>query len=76
MVYSLGYAACRFYETKLKSPQEVKEKTINDLQKQSQQYLETAIAQQVVMDRILAPQLPLKLKIPHNLAPILVKITG
>lgn len=53
MVYSLGYAACRFYETKLKSPQEVKSKTINDLQKQSQQYLETAIAQQVVMDRIL-----------------------
>ncbi|WP_009633296.1 EcsC family protein [Synechocystis sp. PCC 7509] len=53
MVYSLGYAACRFYETKLKSPQEVKAKTINDLQKQSQQYLEVAIAQQVIMDRIL-----------------------
>ena len=53
MVYSLGYAACRFYETKLKSPQSVKAQTINDLQKQSNEYLETAIAQQVVMDRIL-----------------------
>ena len=53
MLYSLGYAACRFYETKLKSPQEVKSKSINELQKQSQKYLETAISQQVVMDRIL-----------------------
>jgi uncharacterized protein (DUF697 family) len=53
MVYSLGYAACRFYETKLKPAQEVKSKTINELQKQSQQYLEVAIAQQVIMDRIL-----------------------
>ncbi len=53
MVYSLGYAACRFYETKLKSPQAVKSQTINDLQKQSNEYLETAISQQVIMDRIL-----------------------
>ncbi|MBA2748999.1 MAG: EcsC family protein [Tatlockia sp.] len=53
MLYSLGYAACRFYETKLRSPEQVKSKVISDLQQQSQQYLETAIAQQVVMDRIL-----------------------
>jgi len=53
MLYSLGYAACRFYETKLKSPQEAKSKTINDLKQQSEKYLETAIAQQVVMDQIL-----------------------
>ncbi len=53
MLYSLGYAACRFYEAKLKSPQQVESTTINDLKQQSDKYLETAIAQQVVMDRIL-----------------------
>lgn len=53
MLYSLGYAACRFYEAKLKSPQKVESTTINDLKQQSEKYLETAIAQQVVMDRIL-----------------------
>lgn len=53
MLYSLGYAACRFYETKLRSPEQVKSKVMNDLQQQSEKYLETAIAQQVVMDRIL-----------------------
>ena len=53
MMYSLGYAACRFYETKLRSPEDVKSKAMDDLQQQSAKYLETAIAQQVVMDRIL-----------------------
>ncbi|PSB34589.1 EcsC family protein [Chlorogloea sp. CCALA 695] len=53
MLYSLGYAACRFYETKLRSPEDVKSKAMDDLQQQSAKYLETAIAQQVVMDRIL-----------------------
>lgn len=54
MLYSLGYAACRFYESKLKSPEAVTSKeTLQTLKQQSDQYLETAIAQQTVMDRIL-----------------------
>jgi len=54
MLYSLGYAACRFYEAKLKSPEILNSKTgIAQLEQQSKKYLETAIAQQAVMDRIL-----------------------
>jgi uncharacterized protein (DUF697 family) len=54
MLYSLGYAACRFYEVKQKSPAAVTtEETLADLKKQSENYLETAIAQQAVMDQIL-----------------------
>ena len=54
MLYSLGYAACRFYESKLKSPADATSKeTLQTLKQQSDQYLETAIAQQTVMDRIL-----------------------
>lgn len=54
MLYSLGYAACRFYEAKLDANTSVtSEATITDLQRQSEQYLETAIAQQAVMDQIL-----------------------
>lgn len=54
MLYSLGYAACRFYEAKVKSPAEVTSKaTLANLKEQSNKYLETAIAQQVVMDQIL-----------------------
>ncbi|MEA5564188.1 hypothetical protein [Anabaena sp. UHCC 0399] len=54
MSYSLGYAACRFYEAKLdesvslESPQ-----TLANLKAESEKYLETAIAQQAVMDKIL-----------------------
>ncbi|MDF2387465.1 hypothetical protein JMG10_38820 [Nostoc ellipsosporum NOK] len=54
MIYSLGYAACRFYEAKLDasvslaSPQ-----TLTTLKQESEQYLETAIAQQSIMDQIL-----------------------
>lgn len=54
MSYSLGYAACHFYEAKLdesvslESPQ-----TLVNLKAESEQYLETAIAQQAVMDQIL-----------------------
>ncbi|UKO96342.1 EcsC family protein [Nostoc sp. UHCC 0870] len=54
MSYSLGYAACRFYEAKLdesvslESPQ-----TIATLKAESEKYLETAIAQQAIMDKIL-----------------------
>jgi len=53
MLYSLGYAACRFYEAKVKSPEPVDAQTLGNLQQQSQEYLKTAIAQQVVMDQIL-----------------------
>lgn len=54
MLYSLGYAACRFYEAKQKSPDaETSQETLQTLQQQSEKYLETAIAQQTVMDRIL-----------------------
>ena len=55
MIYSLGYAACRFYEAKLDSSISLtSEATVTALQEQSETYLETAIAQQVVMDQILA----------------------
>ena len=58
MLYSLGYAACRFYEAKLKSPDAVSDKqTLDTLKQQSEKYLETAIAQQIVMDRILVNML-------------------
>lgn len=54
MLYSLGYAACRFYEAKLKSPETIKSKAgMAQLEQQSKKYLETAIAQETVMDRIL-----------------------
>ncbi|MEH2119180.1 YcjF family protein [Nostoc sp.] len=54
MIYSLGYAACRFYEAKLdestslESPQ-----TLATLKAESEKYLESAIAQEAVMDQIL-----------------------
>jgi uncharacterized protein (DUF697 family) len=54
MIYSLGYAACRFYEAKLdestslNSPQ-----TLANLKAESEKYLEKAIAQEGVMDQIL-----------------------
>lgn len=55
MLYSLGYAACRFYEAKLNpSVSLTSETTVTTLQEQSEAYLERAIAQQVVMDQILA----------------------
>ncbi len=54
MLYSLGYAACRFYETKLNSPASVtSEETLESLKQQSDKYLETALAQQTIMDQIL-----------------------
>ncbi|MEH2310336.1 MAG: EcsC family protein [Nostoc sp.] len=54
MIYSLGYAACRFYEAKLdestslESPQ-----TLATLKAESEKYLQSAIAQEAVMDQIL-----------------------
>lgn len=53
MLYSLGYAACRFYEAKLKSPDAMNLKDIAAIEQQSKKYLKTAIAQETVMDRIL-----------------------
>lgn len=54
MVFSLGYAACRFYETKLDASKSLNsEQTIEKLQQQSANYLQTAIAQEAVMDQIL-----------------------
>ncbi len=54
MIYSLGYAACRFYEAKLdESKSLTSEETLAELKQQSDRYLETAIAQQAIMDQIL-----------------------
>ncbi|MFN6567485.1 EcsC family protein [Dendronalium sp. ChiSLP03b] len=54
MIYSLGYAACRFYEAKLdESVSLTSPQTLASLQQQSEKYLETAIAQQSIMDQIL-----------------------
>ncbi|RAM48476.1 MAG: hypothetical protein C6Y22_27465 [Hapalosiphonaceae cyanobacterium JJU2] len=54
MIYSLGYAACRFYEAKLdESKSLTSEETLAELKQESENYLETAIAQQTVMDQIL-----------------------
>lgn len=54
MIFSLGYAACRFYETKLDASESLNsEETIAKLQEQSENYLEKAIVQEAVMDQIL-----------------------
>ncbi|MDH6055808.1 hypothetical protein [Umezakia ovalisporum] len=54
MIYSLGYAACRFYEATLdESTSLTAPETLATLQAKSDQYLETALAQKAVMDQIL-----------------------
>ena len=54
MIYSLGYAACRFYEAKLDASKSLNsEETLEELKQESEKYLETAIAQEAVMDQIL-----------------------
>ncbi len=54
MIYSLGYAACRFYETKLDAATELNsEETLTTLKLESEDYLKNAIAQEAIMDRIL-----------------------
>jgi uncharacterized protein (DUF697 family) len=54
MIYSLGYAACRFYEAKLdESTSLASPQTLATLKAESEEYLESAIAQQAVMDQIL-----------------------
>ncbi|MGD1806977.1 EcsC family protein [Dapis sp. BLCC M126] len=51
MLYSLGYAACRFYEAKL-AP-ETMEVALETAEINTQKYLKAAIAQQAIMDQIL-----------------------
>ncbi|MBN3891849.1 MAG: EcsC family protein [Nostoc sp. JL31] len=54
MIYSLGYAACRFYETKLdESTSLASPQTLATLKAESEKYLESAIAQEAIMDQIL-----------------------
>ena len=55
MLYSLGYAACRFYEAKLRAnAEDPTPETLDALQQEGEKYLELAIAQAGVMDQILA----------------------
>lgn len=51
MLYSLGYAACRFYEAKL-AP-ETMETALETAEVNTQKYLKSTIAQQAIMDQIL-----------------------
>ncbi len=54
MIYSLGYAACRFYEAKLDESTSLNSpETLAALKQQSEEYLQSAIAQQAIMDQIL-----------------------
>ncbi|MFB2897063.1 EcsC family protein [Aerosakkonemataceae cyanobacterium BLCC-F50] len=52
LLYTLGYAACRFYEAKL-TPTITMEATLESTQLESEQFLKSAISQQVIMDQIL-----------------------
>lgn len=53
VLYSVGYAASRFYEAKLHSDaEEPSTETLQIIQQQSEQYLDKAIAQQGIMDQI------------------------
>lgn len=54
MIYSLGYAACRFYEAKLdESTSLTSPETLTTLQAESEEYLETALLQEAIVDQIL-----------------------
>ncbi|MGL5195807.1 MAG: hypothetical protein ACRC8Y_19655 [Chroococcales cyanobacterium] len=55
MLYGLGYAACRFYEAKTNPL--TQEATSQALEEENQEYLERAIGQKDVMDRILIHQI-------------------
>jgi len=55
VLYSVGYAASRYYEAKLNGASaEPTTETLQHIQQESEQYLNVAIAQQTVMDQILA----------------------
>lgn len=54
MLYTLGYTACRFYETKKEEvTEEPTTETLKALQQESEQYLDTALTQQAIMDQVL-----------------------
>ncbi|MBE9118609.1 hypothetical protein IQ249_22220 [Lusitaniella coriacea LEGE 07157] len=52
MIYALGYGACRFYEAKL-NPETALAEELETATEESEKYIEDAIAQEVIMDRIL-----------------------
>lgn len=55
MLYTLGYAACRFYEAKVNPDVvETSTETLEEIKAKTEKYLEIAIAQQAIMDQILA----------------------
>lgn len=55
VLYSVGYAASRYYEAKLNEDlAEPTTESLQQIQQQSEEYLNVAIAQQTVMDQILA----------------------
>jgi uncharacterized protein (DUF697 family) len=55
VLYAVGYAASRFYEAKLSdAAAEPTTETLQHIQQKSEEYLNTAIAQQSIMDQILA----------------------
>ncbi len=72
MLYGLGYAACRFYEAKTNPL--TQEAATQALEEENQEYLERAIAQKDVMDRILIHQI-LASRPDTSWADILPKLT-
>jgi uncharacterized protein (DUF697 family) len=55
ILYALGYAACRFYEAKQDpAVSEMSTETLQAIKEKSETYLEIAIAQQGLMDQVLA----------------------
>lgn len=54
MLYALGYAACRFYEAKQAHTGDPQPEALQTIQQESERYLDVAMAQQAVMDQILA----------------------
>jgi uncharacterized protein (DUF697 family) len=55
VLYAVGYAASRFYEAKQEGEtSEPTTETLQHIQQESEQYLKKAIAQQSIMDQILA----------------------
>lgn len=53
VLYSVGYAASRFYEAKLQAASdEPSTEILQQIQQQSEQYLDRAIVQQAIMDQV------------------------
>jgi len=58
ILYSVGYAASRFYEAKLQTANDVPHtETLEKIHQQSEDYLNLAMAQQAIVDQILAHML-------------------